>query len=518
VWHYNTNRSKKKEVILKILQKNYASVFFSKNCLPYMRKMRYNSNKSKQFCPARKVSSAGFRRILLVELKKNDVHSLFIEGYSSDGDGVGHLDGMAVFVKGALKGETVTIALTKVARSCAWARIVKVDIPSPARQEPDCPHYKLCGGCRMRHMTYEEELLCKRQRVDDALHRIGGLELSVSEIHGAKNPERYRNKAVFPVGYDKKNGVQMGFYRERSHEVVDINSCLLQSDQADKAGRIVRKWMHKYKVPAYDETTGNGLVRHVFVRTNRRRESLICIVVNDRRLPFEKELVEALRVGCPKAVGILLNTNTRQTNVILGRDYRLLWGQDFLEDRLCGITFRLSVPSFFQVNRDQAEVLYGLALDYAGLTGEETVLDLYCGTGTISLVMARKAKKVIGAEIVPPAVEDAKENAARNGFDNAEFICADAGQAAQNLAKRGISPDVICVDPPRKGLDLSVIDAIAQMAPQRVVYVSCDPATLARDLKLLGQRGYQAVKAEAVDMFSRTPHVETVVLMSRKDK
>ncbi|MCC8075998.1 MAG: 23S rRNA (uracil(1939)-C(5))-methyltransferase RlmD [Clostridiales bacterium] len=451
-----------------------------------------------------------------MELRKNDTHTLTITGYASNGDGVGHLDGMAVFVKGALEGETVTVALTKVGRSACWARLVRVDTPSPARIEPDCPYYKLCGGCRTRHMTYEEELRFKRQRVDDALHRIGGLEVSVSAIHGAKNPDRYRNKAVFPVSQDKKNGVQVGFYRERSHDVVDVGSCLLQSAQADKAGRIVRKWMHQHQVPAYDERTGDGLIRHVFVRTNRRGESLICVVVNGKALPFEKELVKALRVGCPKAVGIVLNTNTRQTNVILGPQYRTLWGQDFLEDRLCGLTFRLSIPSFFQVNRDQAEVLYNLALDCAALTGKETVVDLYCGTGTISLVMARKAGKVIGAEIVPAAIQNAKENAARNGFANAEFLCADAGEAAQELARRGVRPDVVCVDPPRKGLDPAVIDAIAEMSPQRVVYVSCDPATLARDLKALAERGYCAQRVEAVDMFPRTGHVETVVQLSQQ--
>lgn len=450
-----------------------------------------------------------------MELTKNSNHTLTIEGYSSDGDGVGHLDGMAVFVKGALQGETVLISLTKVARSCAWARIVKIITPSPARIEPDCPHYKLCGGCRLRHMTYDEELVCKQQRVNDALKRIGGLNLSLDAIHGATQPNQYRNKAVFPVGQDKKNGVLVGFYRERTHEVVDINRCLLQTDTADKAGRIVRRWMNKHRIPAYDERTRSGVVRHVFVRTNRRREALICIVSNEYQLPFEKELVESLRAGCPKTVGIVLNVNNRDTNVILGKDYRTLWGQEFIEDRLCGLTFRLSVPAFFQVNRDQTEVLYSKALEFAALTGKETVLDLYCGTGTISLVMARKAGKVIGAEIVHPAIRNAKENAARNGFDNTEFICADAGAAAQELAKRGVRPDVICVDPPRKGLDAPVIDAIAKMQPQRVVYVSCDPATLARDLKLLGEKGYSAVKAESVDMFPRTPHVETVCLLSR---
>ncbi len=449
-------------------------------------------------------------------LEKNSIHTITIDSYSSDGQGIGRLDGMAVFVRGALRGELCRISLVKVEKNCAWARIVDVLEPSPARIPSDCPYYPICGGCTMRHMTYEEELECKQLRVNDALQRIGGLALSVSEIHGVQQIQRYRNKAAFPVSQTPKTGVKVGFYRGRSHEVIDVASCLLQSDVADKAGRVVRKWMHRYSIPAYDEGSRTGLVRHVFVRTNRRRECLVCIVVNGTQLPFEKELVKGLRSGCPKVVGILLNSNTRQTNVILGQSYRVLWGRDYLEERLCGLTFRLSTPSFFQVNRDQAEVLYNLAVDFAQLTGTETVLDLYCGTGTISLAMARNAGKVIGAEIVPPAVRDARENATRNGFVNAEFICADAGAAAEECARRGIHPDVVSVDPPRKGLSKEVIETICTIAPSRVVYVSCDPATLARDLKLFTQQGYCAQKAVAVDLFCRTPHIEVVTLLVRE--
>ena len=449
------------------------------------------------------------------KLEKNSVHTVTIDSYSSTGQGIARLDGMAVFVRGALRGERCRISLMKVGKTCAWARVVEVLTPSPARIVPDCPYYPACGGCAMRHMTYEEELECKRQRVNDALQRIGGLELSVDTIRGAQQVQRYRNKAAFPVSQDHKTGVKVGFYRERSHEVIDVSSCLLQSDIADKAGRVVRKWMHRYAVPAYEERSGTGLIRHVFVRTNRRRESLICVVANADQLPFERELTRALIAACPKAVGIILNSNTRKTNVILGKTYRVLWGRDFLEDRLCGLTFRLSVPSFFQVNRDQAEVLYNYALEFAGLTGTETVVDLYCGTGTISLVMAKKAKQVIGAEIVPQAIDDARENALRNGFSNTEFLCADARAAAKELAQRGIRPDVISVDPPRKGLAPEVIDTICTMAPKRVVYISCDPATLARDLKRFTELGYHAEKAVAVDLFCRTPHIESVVKLVR---
>jgi 23S rRNA (uracil1939-C5)-methyltransferase len=277
----------------------------------------------------------------------------------------------------------------------------------------------------------------------------------------------------------------------------------------------VRQWMKTCGVPPYDEKAHKGLVRHVYVRTNGAGESLICLLANGEKLPSEKSLISRLRAACPGAVGILVGVNTKKTNVILGDHYRLLWGQDYLMDTLCGLSFRLSVPSFFQVNRLQAETLYRRAVDFAGLTGKETVVDLYCGTGTISLVMAQQAGKVIGAEIVPEAIEDAKENARRNGIENAEFLCADAGEAAAELARRGLQPDVISVDPPRKGLSQPVIDAIGQMAPPTLVYVSCDPATLARDVKLLEEQGYRLQKAEAVDMFPRTWHVETVVHLSK---
>lgn len=452
-----------------------------------------------------------------MDYKKNSVHTLSIEGYSSQGEGVGRLEGMAVFVKGGLRGETLEIALTKVDKRCAWARILNILKPSPARIKPDCPHYKLCGGCSLRHMSYEEELLFKQQRVDDALEHIGGLNLRTSTIHGAESVLRYRNKAVFPVSADRQGVVSVGFYRQRSHQVVDVPSCLLQSPVADKAARIVREWMLRWKVAPYDEDSGGGLIRHVFVRTNHREEALICVVANASKLPREAELVSVLRSGCPSAVGIILNTNCRDTNVILGPEYRTLWGQDWIEDQLCGLSFRLSVPSFFQVNRAQAELLYNRALALADLSGKETVLDLYCGTGTISLVMAKRAARVIGAEIVAPAVENAWDNARENGLRNAEFICADAGEAAEKLSQSGRYPDIICVDPPRKGISGQVIDAIVSMKPERVVYVSCNSATLARDLKLLMEQGYHADRAEAVDLFPRTSHVETVCLLTHKD-
>ncbi|MDY4173641.1 MAG: 23S rRNA (uracil(1939)-C(5))-methyltransferase RlmD [Evtepia sp.] len=443
--------------------------------------------------------------------KKNERVSLRMDGYGSGGEGVARLEGQAVFVKGALAGELCQVQLLKVGKSAAWGRVEEVLEPSPRRQVPDCPQYPKCGGCQLRHMTYEEELAFKKQKVQDALRRIGGWEGQVEIIHGAKDPDRYRNKIQFPVA----DGPRVGFFRARSHDVIDAEDCLLQPLAATRLRGAFKGWMVDCHIPAYDEKAHTGLIRHFYVRVNRRGQSLCAVIANGKKLPHREELIRRLRQAEPGLVGVVLSVNTDKTNVILGKTYEPLWGQDYLEDTLCGLHFRLSVPSFYQVNRDQAEVLYGRALDLAGLTGTETVLDLYCGIGTITLVMARKAGRAIGAEVIPAAVEDAKANAQRNGIPNAEFICADAAQAAQELANRGLRPDVICVDPPRKGISPEVIDAIVQMAPRRLVYVSCDPATLGRDVKRLSERGYQVERAEAADLFPRTGHVETVVLLSK---
>ncbi len=443
--------------------------------------------------------------------KKNEVYPLRIEGYGSAGEGVARLDGQAVFVKGALAGELCQVQLLKVGKSAAWGRVAQVVEPAPGRQVPDCPQYPKCGGCQLRHMTYAEELSFKRQKVQDALRRIGGWDGEVAVIHGARDPFRYRNKIQFPVA----DGPRVGFFRARSHEVIDAPDCLLQPLPATRLRQAFRDWMEAHHIPAYDEKAHQGLIRHFYVRVNRQGQSLCAVIANSTALPHQEELIDALRQAEPDLVGVVLSVNQDKTNVILGKTYRLLWGQDFLEDTLCGLSFRLSVPSFYQVNRDQTEVLYGRALDFAALTGTETVLDLYCGIGTITLNLARRAGRAIGAEVVPAAIEDAKANAIRNGIANAEFLCADAGEAAQALAQRGLRPDVITVDPPRKGLALPVIDAIAQMTPRRLVYVSCDPATLARDVKLLTERGYTLQTAEAADLFPRTAHVETVASLSK---
>lgn len=437
---------------------------------------------------------------------------LVIDGYASDGAGVARLDGMVVFVQGGIRGEACDVRLTHVGRSALWGRVEEVVNPSPARIFPRCLHYTKCGGCQFRHMNYAEELEAKRIRVEDALRRLGGADIHVSAILGAEQVDRYRNKAQFPVA----KGPRIGFYRPRSHDVIDVDDCLLQGEAAARLRGAVKEWMAEYSIPAYNERTFTGLVRHVYVRTNRAGRSLCCLLVNGRGVPREAELVRALRRAEPNLAGIVLGVNEKHNNVILGDSYRALWGEDFLSDTLCGLTFRLSVPSFYQVNPAQTEVLYGKALEFAGLTGAETVLDLYCGIGTISLVMARKAGMVWGAEVVPQAVDDAIANAQRNHIGNARFLCADAGEAARYLEGEGVRPDVVCVDPPRKGLAEDVVDTIADMGPQRVVYVSCDPGTLGRDVKRFAGRGYTLKKAVAVDMFPRTAHVETVVLLSRE--
>lgn len=454
----------------------------------------------------------------MTEPKKNTVHTLDITGYTAEGMGVARLeDGRVVFVPNTIRGEQWQVQLLKVNKNVAWGRAVKPVLESACRVPSDCPHFGPCGGCQFRHMDYAEELQAKRQRVEDALRRVGGVDITVDTIHGAADTHRYRNKVQFPVAQGK-NGVNVGLFRARSHDVIHVPDCLLQSQVANEIGRALKGWMERGHVSAYDEKTGKGLVRHLYVRTNRAGESLACVVVNGKKLPDEMGLVRALRDSTPALVGVVLNVNQKDTNVILGERYRTLWGRDWLEEDLCGLTFRLSVPSFFQINREQTEVLYGRAVEFAGLTGKETVLDLYCGIGTISLTMAGKAGKVIGAEIVPEAIEDAKENAARNGVTNAEFFCGDAGQIAYKLACDGVRPDVICVDPPRKGLAPDVPDVLVSMAPERIVYVSCDPATLARDVKRLGGRGYAVTRAEAVDLFPRTQHVESVVLLERLSK
>ena len=450
-------------------------------------------------------------------LNKNDILTdAVIEGYTSEGLGVARADGRAVFVHGALRGETCDIRILKVGKTAVYAKIEKLITPSKHRAEPICPAFRTCGGCALMHMDYAEELFFKKERVENALKRIGGIDLALDAINGAEKCLRYRNKAIYAVS-DAGGRAATGFFRARSHDVISVTECPIQSEYADRAALAVRTWMDRYHIPAYDEKTGGGLVRHVFCRYGfKSGEGQVTLVTSGGRLRHAEKLVDIILEKCPETVSIVHNTNETRGNTVLAGHFAVLWGREQIEDELCSLRFSLSPRSFYQVNRDQAEKLYEKAVEYAGLTGRETVIDLYCGTGTITLCMARGAGKAIGAEIVEAAVEDARRNAERNGVQNAEFICADAGKAAALLKERGVRPDVVVVDPPRKGLSADVIETIAEMSPDRVVYVSCDPATLSRDLRLFSALSYAPQKAEAFDLFPRTSHVETVCLLSRK--
>ena len=444
-------------------------------------------------------------------LEKNRIYRAHIDGYSSQGLGIARIDGQVVFVHGAVRGETCDVLVMKVLKNAAFGKIAALVEPSPARRTPDCPYYGRCGGCDFRHMSYEEELWAKRARVQDALTRIGGAEVTVEEILGAEQPLHYRNKSIYPISPVG----EVGFYRARSHQVVHVEHCLIQKPEADALAQAVRDYIARFQVEPYNEATGRGLLRHLYVRTSCRGESLACLLVNGSRLPHEQELVDMLRAAAPGVCGVVLGENTRRGNAVLGDRYRTLWGRDYLTDTLCGLELRLSVPSFYQVNHDQAQRLYEKALEYAGLTGRELAVDLYCGAGTITQVLARRARHVIGGEIVPEAIRDAEDSARRNGVENLEFLCGDASRLAAELRQRGLRPDVICVDPPRKGLAPDVVEAAASMRPGRIVYVSCDPATLARDVARFAPLGYCPVRACAVDLFPGTAHVETVCLLSK---
>lgn len=450
----------------------------------------------------------------MADVRKNTVHTLDITGYTAEGMGVARLEGRVVFVPFTIQGERWRVRLEKVNKNMAWGRGVELLLPSPQRLEPDCPLYGRCGGCQFRHMSYQEELRAKSQHIADALERIGHVKLNLPPVLGAEAPLRYRNKVQFPVSQGKR-GLSIGYYRPRSHDVLDAPDCPLQPEAVTRLRGAFKAWMEKHAVPAYAEETGKGLIRHLYVRTNSRGESLTCVVANGETLPYSGALVEALRRSDPGLAGVVLNINTRDTNVILGDQYVTLWGQDWLEEELCQLSFRLSIPSFFQINRTQTQRLYHTALDLAALTGAETVLDLYCGIGTISLALAKRAGQVVGAELVPQAIEDAKENARRNSIQNARFICGDAGAVVRRLAEDGIRPQVITVDPPRKGLAPEVPAILAGMAPERIVYVSCDPATLARDIARFSLLGYQPATIQGIDLFPRTQHVETVCLLTR---
>ena len=449
-------------------------------------------------------------------MQKNDEITLRITGMTAEGAGVGRAEGMAVFVPFAAPGDLLRAHVVKVQKTYAFAKIEEILESSADRAEPDCPVFGRCGGCVYRHLTYEAELKAKRQRVQDALTRIGGLPIEVPPVLGSEAVDAYRNKAQYPVA--RVNGqLQIGFFASRSHRIADCRDCRLQPSEFTAAVKTVAGWMERYQVSAYDEKNHRGLVRHIYLRKGEETgQVMVCLVANGRRLPHQGELLEALREQVLGLTSVVLNVNEARTNVIVGETCITLWGAPAIEDVLCGVRVSISPLSFYQVNRRQCEVLYRKAAEYAGLTGNETVLDLYCGTGTIGLTMAKKAGRIIGVEVVPQAVEDARENARRNGIENATFLCADAAQAAARLAKDGIRPDVVLLDPPRKGCTEELAATVSQMGPRRIVYVSCDPGTLARDLKTFEALGYHTDAVQPVDMFPRTAHVETVARLTKK--
>ena len=447
------------------------------------------------------------------ELRKNQIYDCAVEGWAHDGAGVARIAGRAVFIPGTVPGERWRVRIVKVTKTAVYGKGEECLSPSPDRVAPDCPAYPKCGGCALRHVSYDAELKFKLQRVNDAYRRIGGLTLEAKEILGADSPDAYRNKAIYAVTPD----LHPGFYRPRSHDVIPIGRCRLQSAASDRAARAVCGFLRENGFAAYDETTGKGLVRHIFTRAAVSTGALQVTVVAAGGFGAKTQaLAEAVRAACPETEGVILNVNRTPGNTVLAGEFYTLWGRGTLSDTLCGNAFALSPRSFYQVNPAQAERLYAKAVEYAAPAGKELVLDLYCGAGTITLCLARAARRVIGAELVPEAVDNARENAARNGIHNVEFLCGDAGAAATELLRRGEKPDAVVVDPPRKGLSPEVIDAVCGMAPERVVYVSCDPATQARDLKRFAEHGYAPVEAAAVDMFPRTSHVETVVQLSQQ--
>ena len=449
-------------------------------------------------------------------MQKNETYNVEITGLTAEGAGVARIDGQVVFVPGVIPGETCRIRIDHVGRTCAYASLLRVEMASVHRVRPECESFGRCGGCVFWHMDYACELEQKKKRVQDALERIGGVSFPELKITGSESVYGYRNKVQFPVqAQNGKNAA--GFYRAGSHTVIPVTNCLIQPESAGRVREAVLSWMEQERIAAYDEKTHAGLIRHIYLRCGKvSGEILVCLVVNAEKLPKQKRLITALLDAELGITGIVLNYNTKKNNVILGERFETIYGEGYLTDELLGLTFRLSPAAFYQVNHDQAERLYEKAIAFAELQGNETALDLYCGSGTITLCLARHVKKVYGVEIVDAAIRDAKENARRNGITNAEFFCADAGQAALKFAKEHIHPDLIVIDPPRKGVSEGVIEAMAAMGPARIVYVSCDPATLARDTARLREKGYEAKKAHCFDLFPRCAHVETVVQLMRE--
>lgn len=446
-------------------------------------------------------------------MKKNDVYPMTAERLGADLEGVCHHEGMAVFVPGLLPGETADVRIVKTADRFAFGKQVSAPSPvSPERRVPDCDVFPRCGGCTCRHMSYETTLEAKRQQVSDCFLRIAKIDTPVAPVLGMASPYAYRNKTALPVGGTSEKPV-LGFYAPRSHDIIPADHCPNAMEPSAEISKAFLSWMRDHRIEPYHEETHKGLVRHLVIRINRKKESMVTVVINGTRLPEADDLIKKMTPF--GVIGIMVNENRERTNVIFGKNFHNIYGKDTLKDRLCELDFELAAPAFFQVNPEQTEKLYGTALEFAGLKETDTLCDVYCGAGTITLMMARHCKHATGIEIVPEAIENAKENALRNGISNVDFHTGKAEDLLPKMVADGLRPDVIVVDPPRKGLEPSVIDAIAEAGPDRVVYVSCNVATQARDAALLTAKGYTLRKVQPVDMFCWTSGTENVILMTR---
>lgn len=452
-----------------------------------------------------------------MEFRKNDLVTLEIEDCGIDGEGIGKADGFTVFVKDAVIGDTVTAKIIKAKKNYGYGRLMEVLKPSPYRVEPKCEFARQCGGCQLQALSYDQQLVFKTNKVKGHLERIGGFtDIPMEPIIGMDELFHYRNKAQFPVGRNKEGKIVTGFYAGRTHNIIENRDCALGvAENKEVLDRVIAH-MEKYGIEPYNEATGKGLVRHVLIRYGYfTKEVMVCLILNGNKLPKEEQLVKSL-CEIPGMTSITINVNKKRSNVILGEEICLLWGQEYITDRIGDISYQISPLSFYQVNPMQTQKLYAKALEYADLHGQETVWDLYCGIGTISLFLAQKAKFVRGVEIVPAAIENAKENAKLNGLENTEFFVGKAEEVLpREYKKNGVYADVIVVDPPRKGCDETLLETMVEMNPERIVYVSCDSATLARDLKYLCERGYELRKVCPVDQFGMTVHVETVCLLSK---
>lgn len=452
-------------------------------------------------------------------IQKNQIADVTFEDLTHDGAGVAKIDGFPIFVPNGLPGESAQIKVVKVNKGYGFGRLVEIYEQSPDRVEPPCLIYKQCGGCQLQHLKYDTQLTYKQKQVREALTRIGRLEnVNVHPVLGMEEPWRYRNKAQVPVG-EIEGGLVAGFYQQRSHTIINMDECLIQAETNDQIVQGVRRIAEKFGITAYNEQTHRGILRHIVTRYGRKSQDvMVVLITRTEELPNKDKIIEEIRKTFPQVKSIIQNINNKRTNVIFGDQTKVLAGDEYLYDSIGDIKFAISARSFYQVNPEQTKVLYDKALEYAELSGEETVIDAYCGIGTISLFLAQKAKKVYGVEIVPEAIEDAKRNATLNGMDNVDFEVGKAEEIIPAWYKQGIQADVIVVDPPRKGCDIELLETIIAMKPKRVVYVSCNPGTLARDLRILEDGGYKTIEVQPVDMFPHTAHVECVVLMSRVEK